>query len=106
MLEGIYGAEDPLIERTKAELRKYSNKLDIPKEISGASKVVDDFLGKFKPKWKLDVKNPITFGNIIGPSGYYKVRKAMQNAHENAKKLIPQIAKEWKERTGKYHGDL
>ena len=74
---------------------------DIPEQ-----KVVDDFLGKYEPKWKLDVKNPITFGNIIGPSGYYKVRKAMQNAHENAKKLIPQIAKEWKDRTGKFHGDL
>lgn len=69
-------------------------------------KVVDDFLGRYKPKWKLDVVNPITFGNIIGPSGYYKVRKAIWDAHENAKKLIPQIAKEWKEKSGHYHGDL
>lgn len=68
--------------------------------------VVDDFLGEYKPKWKLDVDNPITFGNIIGPSGYYKVRRAMQDAHENAKKLIPEIAQEWKEKSGYYHGDL
>ena len=68
--------------------------------------VVDDFLGKYKPQWKLDVNNPITFGNIIGPSGYYKVRNAMKDAHENAKKLIPKIAKEWKEKFGYYHGDF
>ena len=75
--------------------------VEIPKQ-----KVVDDFLGKYEPKWKLDVKNPITFGNIIGPVGYYRVRRAMQTAQENAKKLIPQISKEWKEKSGYYHGDL
>ena len=69
-------------------------------------KVVDDFLGKYEPRWKLDVDNPITFGNIIGPVGYYRVRRAMQNAHDKAKKLIPQISKEWNEKSGYYHGDL
>jgi pyruvate/2-oxoacid:ferredoxin oxidoreductase alpha subunit len=68
--------------------------------------VVDNFVGEFKPKWKLDVDNPITFGNIIGPPHYYKVRRAMQLAHENAKRLIPEIAREWKEKTGHFHGDL
>ena len=68
--------------------------------------VVDDFLGEYKPKWKLDVDNPITFGNIIGPSDYYKVRRAMQDAHENAKRLIPGIAQEWKEKSGYHHGDF
>ena len=69
-------------------------------------KMVDDYLGKYKPSWKLDVNNPITFGNIIGSEGYYKVRKAMDTAHHNAKALIPQIAKEWKQQSGFYHGDL
>jgi len=68
--------------------------------------VIDDFLGKYEPLWKLDVDNPITFGNIIGPAGYYKVRRAMQDAQDNAKKLIPRIAKEWKQKSGYYHGDL
>jgi len=75
--------------------------VDIPEQ-----KVIDDFLGKYKPQWKLDVKNPITFGNIIGPVGYFNVRKAMINAHENALKLIPQIAQEWKQKSGYYHGGL
>ena len=69
-------------------------------------KDIDDFLSKRKPLWKLDVNNPITFGNIILPAEYEKVRKEMQKAQEYAKKLIPEIAKEWKNKFGRYHGDL
>ena len=68
--------------------------------------VVDEFVGKYVPKWKLDIDNPTTFGNIIGPADYFKVRRAMQDAQLNAKKLIPQIAKEWKKSSGYFHGDL
>ncbi len=75
--------------------------VDIPSQ-----KLVDDFLGPYKPQWKLDVKNPITFGNIIGPDGYFKIRRAMQDAQEHAKALIPRITKEWKQLTGQYHGEL
>jgi 2-oxoisovalerate ferredoxin oxidoreductase alpha subunit len=67
---------------------------------------VDDFLPKRKPIWKLDVDNPITFGNIILPPAYEKVRKEMQDAQEYAKILIPDIANDWKKRFGRYHGDL
>ena len=69
-------------------------------------KEIDKFLPPFKPLWKLDVDNPITFGNIIGPAYYEKVRKAMQDAQENAKTLIPEIAKEWKNKFGRFHGDF
>jgi len=75
--------------------------VDIPNE-----KEIDSYLQKYKPGWKLDVENPITFGNIIGPAYYEKVRKAMQDAQENAKKLIPEITKDWKKKFGTYHGDL
>jgi len=67
---------------------------------------VDDFLGKYVPHWKLDIDNPTTFGNIIGSAYYYKIRRAMQEAQQNAKQLIPQIAKEWKKASGYFHGDL
>jgi len=77
----------------------------MPAEIP-EQKEIDGFLQKYKPKWKLDVKNPITFGNIILPADYEKIRKDMQNSSENAKKLIPEIAKEWKKKFGRYHGDL
>jgi 2-oxoisovalerate ferredoxin oxidoreductase alpha subunit len=69
-------------------------------------KEIDDFLPKRIPKWKLEVENPITFGNIILPHEYEKVRKEMQESQENAKKLIPEISKDWKKRFGRYHGDL
>jgi len=69
-------------------------------------KDVDDFLPRRKPKWKLDVNNPITFGNIILPAEYEKVRKDMQNAQEYAKKLIVEISDDWEKRFGRSHGDL
>jgi len=69
-------------------------------------KEIDDFLPKYKTKWKLDVNNPITFGNIVLPVEYEKIRKDMQYSQENAKKLITKIAKDWKKKFGRYHGDL
>jgi 2-oxoisovalerate ferredoxin oxidoreductase alpha subunit len=68
--------------------------------------IIDEYLGKYIPKWKLDIDNPTTFGNIIGPAHYFKVRRAMQDAQLTAKKLIPQIANEWKKLSGYFHGDL
>ena len=69
-------------------------------------KEIDAFLPKRIPKWKLDVNNPITFGNIILPHEYEKVRKDMQEAQEYTLKLIPEISKEWKKKIGRFHGDL
>ncbi len=68
--------------------------------------IIDDFLGKYIAQWKSDVDNPTTFGNIIGPAHYYKIRRAMQDAQLHAKKLIPQISKDWKKVSGYFHGDL
>lgn len=67
---------------------------------------VDDFIGPYVPNWRLDIENPITFGNIIGPDSYIQVRYAMQQAQHQAKQLIPQIAKEWEKVSGFYHGGL
>ncbi len=72
---------------------------DIPTQ-----KEIDAFLPKFKPQWCLDVNNPVTFGNIIGPEHYEKIRKAMQDAHDSAKTLIPKIAQDWKKTFGRFHG--
>jgi 2-oxoisovalerate ferredoxin oxidoreductase alpha subunit len=71
-----------------------------------SQKEVDEFLPKRKPIWNLDVNNPITFGNIILPPEYEKVRKEMQESQENAKKLIKDISKDWKNKFGRFHGDL
>jgi len=77
----------------------------MPAEIP-EQQTVDDFIGKYVPHWKLDIDNPTTFGNIIGPAYYDKIRRAMQEAQMNAKQLIPQIAKDWKKASGFFHGDL
>ena len=69
-------------------------------------KEIDDFLPRYQPKWKLDVDNPITFGNIIGPEGYEKIRKDMQDSSMYVKKIIVDIASEWKKRFGRFHGNL
>jgi 2-oxoisovalerate ferredoxin oxidoreductase alpha subunit len=77
----------------------------MPAEIP-EQQVVDKFLGAYAAQWKSDVDNPTTFGNIIGPAHYYKVRRAMQDAQLHAIKLIPQIAKDWEKASGYFHGDL
>lgn len=69
-------------------------------------KDIDDFLPRREIQWLLDVDNPVTHGNIIMPMDYPRVRKAMQDAQDKAKELIPRIAEEWKERFGTYHGGL
>ena len=69
-------------------------------------KEIDEFLPPYKPKWRLDVNNPITHGNIIFPDDYYRIRYDMQLAQNNSKKIIKEVAKEWKEKFGTYHGDL
>jgi pyruvate/2-oxoacid:ferredoxin oxidoreductase alpha subunit len=69
-------------------------------------KEIDEFIPKYQPKWELDVNNPVTFGNIIGPEGYEKIRRDMQNASEYSKKLIIDIAKDWKKKFGRFHGNL
>ncbi len=77
----------------------------MPAEIP-TQKEIDDFLPKYVPKWKLDTDNPVTHGNIIGTQDYEKIRKAMQEAQDNAKELIPKIAKDWEKKFGRYHGGL
>ncbi len=77
----------------------------MPAEIP-SQKEIDNYLGRYKPLWKIDPKNPITFGNIIMPADYEKIRYAMQNAHENVKKIIPKIAHDWKKKFGRFNGDL
>jgi pyruvate/2-oxoacid:ferredoxin oxidoreductase alpha subunit len=74
---------------------------DIPEQ-----REIDQILPPFHPLWKLDVDNPIAHGTIIGTQYYEKMRKAMHDAHQEAKKLIPKIGKDWEKQFGRYHGGL
>lgn len=69
-------------------------------------KDIDQFLPKFKPFWKLDTENPVTHGNVLSQEYYMEMRCDMHLAQENAKGLIRQIAKEWRDKFESYQGEL
>ncbi len=69
-------------------------------------KKIDDFLPPYKPKWFLDVNNPLTHANIVSPEWYMEFRYMIQEAMENAKQLIPEIDKEYGKNFGFEHGGL
>ncbi|HIH98212.1 MAG TPA: pyruvate ferredoxin oxidoreductase [Thermoplasmata archaeon] len=66
--------------------------------------VIDKFLPKRKPVWKLDSSDPLTHGNIIPPDPYLEIRKSMQESQDKARDLIRTTAEEWKKLTGFWHG--
>jgi len=63
-------------------------------------KEIDDFLPPFKPGWILDVENPVSHGNIVSPEYYMELRYFMHEALQNAKQLIPKVAREYSEKLG------
>jgi len=67
-------------------------------------KDIDDFLSPYNPPWLLDVNNPVTHGSIVYPEWYMEFRYFMYEAMENARKLIPEIDKEYGKRFGIEHG--
>jgi 2-oxoisovalerate ferredoxin oxidoreductase alpha subunit len=67
---------------------------------------IDDFLPPYKPGWILDVDNPLSHGNIVSPDWYMEFRYMMQEAMENAKRLIPEIDQEYGKYFGFEHGGL
>jgi len=67
-------------------------------------KDIDDFLLPYNPPWLLDVENPITHGSMVYPDWYMEFRYFMQEAMENAKKLIPKIDREYGRKFGFEYG--
>ena len=65
---------------------------------------IDKILTPYEPPWKLDVENPMTHGNIIGPDYYMEVRYDMHQSMEKAKKVIEQVDKKWKQNFGREYG--
>lgn len=57
---------------------------------------VDKFLPPYKPLYKLDTKNPSTLGFLAEPAYYMETRVSIQKSQNNALKLIPQVAAEFK----------
>ncbi|MCP4633326.1 MAG: pyruvate ferredoxin oxidoreductase [candidate division Zixibacteria bacterium] len=71
-----------------------------------AQKDADDFLPPFKPEVMLDVKNPLTMGPLAEPTYYLETRYRLQEAMLEAKPIVKQVAKEFKEKFGRWYGDV
>ena len=65
---------------------------------------IDDFLPPYNPPWLLDVDNPVTHGSIVYPEWYMEFRYFMYEALENARRLIPEIDKEYARKFGTEYG--
>jgi len=65
---------------------------------------IDDFLPPYDPVWVLDVGNPFSHGNMVFPEWYMEFRYFIQEAMDNAEKMIPEIDKEYGRRFGFEYG--
>jgi 2-oxoisovalerate ferredoxin oxidoreductase alpha subunit len=76
-----------------------SEPVDIPDQ-----NIVDRFLPAYNPEYKLDVKEPHTFGGLTGPEWYYELRFKIQKAMEESIKIIKEVGKEYGKITGRSYG--
>ncbi|HDM92203.1 MAG TPA: pyruvate ferredoxin oxidoreductase [Candidatus Korarchaeota archaeon] len=69
---------------------------------------VDAFLPEYKPKhWVMDPDNPVTLGNLVMPDqDYMEMRWSIHEAMIKAKSVIKEVSAEFKDRFGRFHGDL
>jgi 2-oxoisovalerate ferredoxin oxidoreductase alpha subunit len=67
---------------------------------------IDAFLPPYRSGWTLDVDHPFSHANLVSPEWYMEFRYMIQEAMDNAKKLIPQIDKEYGKRFGSAYGGL
>lgn len=71
--------------------------VDIPEQ-----KDVDDFLGNFKPNYRIiDVSNPATFGSFVSPKYYMEFRYAQQFAMKRAEDVIDEVFNEFEKKFGR-----
>jgi len=57
--------------------------------------LVDSYLPKYEPQYKMDLENPATFGSIAGPDHYFRFRYEIQKAMEESKEIIKKAVKEY-----------
>lgn len=67
---------------------------------------VDRFLPPFRTSWRLDLEHPLTHGAVIYPDDYEEIRYSMYRAHDRAREVIKEVAEEYRQIIGKFHGDL
>jgi len=68
-------------------------------------KEVNKFLPKFKPKFTLDPKKPVTMGPIAFPNTYMDFKKQQQDAIVQSLDEIKKVAKEFKQKFKRSYGN-
>ena len=66
----------------------------MPVEVPEQS-VVDSFLPKLKPLWKIDPDDPVTFANMLPQTQYDSMRKNLHQGLLNAQAHWPEVCREW-----------
>ena len=67
-------------------------------------KLVDKFLGKRKPLFKMDCDNPATFGNIMSPDYYMELKYGIEESMVAAKRVLAEVGKEFGDVFGRPYG--
>ncbi|MDH5481355.1 MAG: pyruvate ferredoxin oxidoreductase [Candidatus Bathyarchaeota archaeon] len=67
---------------------------------------IDGFLPSYKSGWILDVNRPVSHANLVSPEWYMEFRYMIQSAMENAKRIIPEIDREYGKIFGFEYGGL
>lgn len=71
-----------------------------------SQKFVDDFLPKFEPLFKLDPKDPVSFGALTLPDDYKLLRQDLVDSANRARGVMKDVMSEWAELTGRDWGGL
>jgi pyruvate ferredoxin oxidoreductase alpha subunit len=66
---------------------------------------VRKFLPKYKPKYALDPKKPVTHGTLATPAYYMQYRKDLQDAMMDSKEVIKKVNSEFKKAFGRGYGN-
>ena len=65
---------------------------------------VDAYLPPFRPRWRLDVADPRTFGGLTGPDGYFELRYKIAAAMEEARGAFEEADRRFFETFGRTYG--
>jgi len=66
--------------------------------------LVDKFLPKFNPEYKLDINSPKAFGGLVTQEWYYELRYKIQQSMQESKKLICDVGQEYRRAFGRGYG--
>ena len=66
---------------------------------------VDSFVGKYKGKYVLDPKKPLTMGPVAYPNSYMEIKEGQQKDMLASKKVIKKIHDEYKKKYKRSYGD-